>query len=65
MLTLSSDCVGDVTVSLGRNGWFIARERMATRHDVLAVSPEGVVRYWPSIAQEGTSTEISTELGGQ
>ena len=31
----------------------------------LAVSPEGVVRYWPSIAQEGTSTEISAELGGQ
>ena len=31
----------------------------------LAVSPEGVVRFWPSIAQEGTSTEISAELGGQ
>ena len=31
----------------------------------LAVSPEGVVRYWPSIAQEGTSSEISAELVGQ
>ena len=31
----------------------------------LAVSPEGAVRYWPSIAQEGSSTEISTELNGQ
>ena len=31
----------------------------------LAVSPEGVVRYWPSIAQEGTSTEISADLAGQ
>ena len=31
----------------------------------LAVSPEGVVRYWPSIAQEGTSSEISAELSGQ
>jgi len=31
----------------------------------LAVSPEGVVRYWPSIAHEGSSTETSAELGGQ
>ena len=31
----------------------------------LAVSPEGAVRYWPSIAQEGSSTEISAELHGQ
>ena len=31
----------------------------------LAVSPEGVVRYWPSIVHEGSSTETSTELGGQ
>jgi len=29
------------------------------------VSPEGAVRYWPSIAQEGSSTEISAELNGQ
>ena len=26
---------------------------------------QGMVRYWPSIAHEGSSTEISTELGGQ
>jgi hypothetical protein len=24
-----------------------------------------MVRYWPSIAHEGSSTEISIELGGQ
>jgi len=106
VLTLSSDCAGEVTVSLGRNGWawlvsgrrlVIWRYRagggraqcrelslppsdLAHRAELclvysqgegghtpccLAVSPEGVVRYWPSIAQEGTSTEISAELGGQ
>ncbi|XP_056022353.1 nuclear pore complex protein Nup133-like isoform X3 [Ostrea edulis] len=30
----------------------------------IAVSPEGVVRYWPNIAYEGSSTEISAELRG-
>lgn len=31
----------------------------------LAVSPEGVVRYWPSISHEGVSIEESIELNGQ
>lgn len=31
----------------------------------IAVSPEGFVRYWPSIAHEGSYHEISTELQGQ
>nr|XP_022333914.1 nuclear pore complex protein Nup133-like [Crassostrea virginica] len=30
----------------------------------IAVSPEGIVRYWPNIAYEGSSTEISAELRG-
>jgi len=106
VLTLSSDCSSEVTVSLGRNGWawLVSGRRLviwrykagggraqcrelslppsdlAHRAELclvysqgegghtpccLAVSPEGVVRYWPSIAQEGTSIEISAELGGQ
>jgi len=106
VLTLSSDTAGEVTVSLGRNGWawLVSGRRLviwkyragggraqcrelslppsdlAHRAELclvysagegghtpccLAVSPEGVVRYWPSIAQEGTSSEISAELGGQ
>lgn len=31
----------------------------------IAVSPEGTVRYWPSIAHEGTSVEDSADLQGQ
>lgn len=31
----------------------------------VAVSPEGVIRYWPSIAQEGSSSEVSADLAGQ
>ncbi|XP_076054579.1 nuclear pore complex protein Nup133 isoform X2 [Oratosquilla oratoria] len=31
----------------------------------IAVSPEGFVRYWPSIAHEGSYHEVSTELQGQ
>ncbi|XP_008544817.1 nuclear pore complex protein Nup133 [Microplitis demolitor] len=31
----------------------------------MAVSPEGIVRYWPSIAHEESSIEISAELAGQ
>ncbi|KAK8723506.1 hypothetical protein OTU49_011745, partial [Cherax quadricarinatus] len=31
----------------------------------LAVSPEGYVRFWPSIAHEGSYFEVSTELQGQ
>lgn len=31
----------------------------------IAVSPEGTIRYWPSIAYEGTSIENSTDLQGQ
>lgn len=31
----------------------------------IAVSPEGVVRYWPNIAYEASSMEISAELKGE
>ncbi|XP_034943346.1 nuclear pore complex protein Nup133 [Chelonus insularis] len=31
----------------------------------MAVSPEGIVRYWPSVAHEETSVETSAELAGQ
>ena len=31
----------------------------------VAVSPEGVVRYWPNIAYEASSSEISAELKGE
>lgn len=31
----------------------------------MAVSPEGVVRFWASIAHEGSSVETSAELAGQ
>ncbi|XP_076393571.1 nuclear pore complex protein Nup133 isoform X2 [Megachile rotundata] len=31
----------------------------------MAVSPEGIVRYWPSVAHEGSSVETSAELAGQ
>lgn len=31
----------------------------------MAVSPEGIVRYWPSIANEELSLETSAELAGQ
>ncbi|KAL5008238.1 hypothetical protein ScPMuIL_013819 [Solemya velum] len=31
----------------------------------VAVSPEGVVRYWPNIAYESSSVEISAELKGE
>ncbi|XP_036386531.1 nuclear pore complex protein Nup133 [Megalops cyprinoides] len=30
---------------------------------VMAVSPEGTVRYWPSLAHEGTYTETEADLG--
>lgn len=31
----------------------------------IAVSPEGVVRYWPNVSHEGVSVEIMAELQGQ
>lgn len=31
----------------------------------IAVSPEGTLRYWPSIAHEGTSVEDNADLQGQ
>lgn len=31
----------------------------------VAVSPEGIVRYWANIAYEGSSMEISAELRGE
>ncbi|XP_064600211.1 LOW QUALITY PROTEIN: nuclear pore complex protein Nup133-like [Liolophura sinensis] len=31
----------------------------------MAASPEGIVRYWPSVAHETSSTEISAELKGE
>lgn len=31
---------------------------------VLAVSPDGAARLWPSLAHEGTYTETHADLGG-
>ncbi|KAI4880083.1 hypothetical protein NFI96_025378 [Prochilodus magdalenae] len=31
---------------------------------VLAVSPDGLARFWPSLAHEGTYTEMPADLGG-
>ena len=31
----------------------------------MAVSPEGIVRFWVSVAHEGSSVETSAELAGQ
>lgn len=31
----------------------------------IAASPEGLVRYWPSIAHEGSSVEVNADLQGQ
>ena len=31
----------------------------------IAASPEGIIRYWPSIAHEGSSQETSADLQGQ
>ncbi len=31
----------------------------------IAVSPEGIVRYWPSLAHESSWVEVSAELQGQ
>lgn len=31
----------------------------------IAVSPEGIVRFWPSIAHSGSSYEINSDLQGQ
>ena len=31
----------------------------------IAVSPEGLIRYWPSIAHAGSSYEINSDLQGQ
>lgn len=31
----------------------------------VAVSPEGIVRYWPNIAFESSTAEISAELRGE
>jgi nuclear pore complex protein Nup133 len=31
----------------------------------VAVSPEGVVRYWPNIAYEASTAEVSAELKGE
>lgn len=36
-----------------------------TQPAAIAVSPEGLVRYWPSIAHEGSYLETSAELHGQ
>ncbi|XP_038072152.1 nuclear pore complex protein Nup133-like [Patiria miniata] len=32
---------------------------------VMAASPEGIIRYWPSIASEGAYSESSAELNGE
>ena len=31
----------------------------------IGVSPEGTVRYWPSVGQEGVYIDVSCELAGQ
>lgn len=31
----------------------------------IGVSPEGIVRYWPSVGQEGVYVDVSCELAGQ
>ncbi|XP_049877554.1 nuclear pore complex protein Nup133 [Pectinophora gossypiella] len=31
----------------------------------IGVSPEGIVRYWPSVGQEGVYVDVSAELAGQ
>lgn len=31
----------------------------------IGVSPEGIIRYWPSIGQEGVYVDVSAELAGQ
>ncbi|KAM3955881.1 LOW QUALITY PROTEIN: nuclear pore complex protein Nup133 [Aphomia sociella] len=31
----------------------------------IGVSPEGIVRYWPSVGQEGVYADVSAELAGQ
>lgn len=31
----------------------------------MGVSPEGVVRYWASVGQEGAYVDVSCELAGQ
>lgn len=31
----------------------------------IGVSPEGVIRYWPSVGQEGVYVDVSAELAGQ
>ncbi|KAI8482592.1 hypothetical protein Bbelb_396590 [Branchiostoma belcheri] len=32
---------------------------------VMVASPEGIVRYWPSLAHEGSCVEISAEVNGE
>lgn len=44
--------------------WVYAKEDSVVP-SCIAVSPEGSVRYWPSVAYEGTSVEDSTDLQGQ
>ncbi|KAL3875007.1 hypothetical protein ACJMK2_037949 [Sinanodonta woodiana] len=43
----------------------IPRDDDAQSAACIAVSPEGVVRYWPNIAYEASSVEISAELKGE
>lgn len=31
----------------------------------IGVSPEGIVRYWASVGQEGAYVDVSCELAGQ
>ncbi|XP_072031616.1 nuclear pore complex protein Nup133-like [Amphiura filiformis] len=32
---------------------------------IMAASPEGIIRHWPSVASEGAYVEVGTELDGQ
>lgn len=43
----------------------ILRSRESQMPSVIAVSPEGIVRYWPNVAHEGVSLEAAADLQGQ
>eukprot|EP00095_Tigriopus_kingsejongensis_P004237 maker-scaffold711_size108467-snap-gene-0.25 protein:Tk04237 transcript:maker-scaffold711_size108467-snap-gene-0.25-mRNA-1 annotation:"hypothetical protein LOTGIDRAFT_233315" len=67
--TLNSTCrelslpASDVSHHARLVNVFAAHENVTP--SCLAVSPEGMVRFWPNIAHPSTSTEVSTDLQGQ
>ncbi|KAJ0173865.1 hypothetical protein K1T71_011014 [Dendrolimus kikuchii] len=40
-------------------------ENEAQMPSCIGVSPEGVIRYWPSVGQEGVYVDVTCELAGQ